>query len=512
MPESSQIGKQHPHRTPKGAYRPSPGHFVGRARRRSRRRCLFGLSCFGNTTRHGIPEQPDDLRMKPDWPPGPPDSVFGWEHMRAMRRDLIGFCADLKRDYGDMVAFRLGPVPFVLLSHPDQIHEVLVLQARCFKKPGRIRQVFGRFQGDGLFVSEGEHWARQRRLLQTAFHPSQLRTYASAIAECTAEMVDNWVRHADVDFQAEMMRLALVVVTRALFSTSSDDMADRLAEAVGAIERWSIRELTRAVCVPSWVPLLGQAETRRAINLVNSVMERMIDQRSRPAGSHDDLLDRLLAAGNSGSGVHRMTRRQIRDELVTLLFAGHDTTGVAMTWAGWLLAVHGDIQERLSAEVRDVLGTRIPDFDDLPRLRSVEMAFKEAMRLFPPVYFFSREVASPVEIGGCTMRPGTQVFLSPYLTQRDPRWFPDPTDFDPGRFTAENERFLPACAWFPFGAGPRACIGRGFALMEGTLVLATALQRCRLELMPGQGEPALEWQLSLHPRGATRIKVTRRRG
>ncbi len=290
--------------------------------------------------------------------------------------------------------FGLGPSRS-FSSHPDQIHEVLVLQARCFKKPGRIRQVFGRFQGDGLFVSEGEHWARQRRLLQTAFHPSRLRTYASAIAECTAEMVDNWVRHADVDFQAEMMRLALVVVTRALFSTSSDDMADRLAEAVGAIERWSIRELTRAVCVPSWVPLLGQAETRRAINLVNSVMERMIDQRSRPAGSHDDLLDRLLAAGNSGSGVHRMTRRQIRDELVTLLFAGHDTTGVAMTWAGWLLAVHGDIQERLSAEVRDVLGTRIPDFDDLPRLRSVEMAFKEAMRLISAGLLFLARGGEP---------------------------------------------------------------------------------------------------------------------
>jgi cytochrome P450 len=428
--------------------------------------------------------------------------------MRAMRRDLIGFCAGLKHDYGDVVRFRLGPVSFLLLSHPDQIHEALVLKARSFRKPSRVRNVFGRFQGDGLFVSDGEQWARQRRLLQSAFQPSRLRTYSATITECAATMIDRWGQHAEVDFQAEMMRLALVVVTRALFSTSSDDVADRLAEAVAAINRWSIRELTGVFCTPRWLPLLGQSEIRRAISLVNSVMERMIDQRIRSPGMHDDLLDRLLAAGEPESDVRRLTRRQIRDELVTLLFAGHDTSGVAMTWTGWLLAVRGDIQKRLSDEVRTVVGTRMPDVDDLPRLRGVEMAFKEAMRLFPPVYFFSREVASTVEIGGCTMQPGGQVFLCPYLTQRDPRWFPDPTRFDPWRFTPENEQRRPACAWFPFGAGPRACIGRGFSLMEGTLIFATLLQRCRLEPVPGQGEPAVECQLSLHPRGGTRLSVT----
>jgi cytochrome P450 len=307
-----------------------------------------------------------------------------------------------------------------------------------------------------------------------------------------------------------MMRLALVAVTRALFSTSTDDVADRLDEAVGVIQRWSIEELNRVICRPRWLPLWGQPEARRAIGFLDTVVGGMIGQRSVSAGGPDDLLHRLLKAGDTGSDVPRMSKRQIRDELVTLLFAGYETTGVAMTWAGWLLASHRDIQEWLSDEVRGILGARIPDFDDLPRLRSVEMVLKEAMRLFPPVYFVSREVAKTVEVGGYIMRPPGQVFLCPYLTQRDPRWFPDPTVFDPWRFTAEKERLLPPCAWFPFGAGPRACLGRGFALMEGTLVLTILLQRYRLEPAPGQGEPALECQLSLHPRGGTRLSVMRR--
>jgi cytochrome P450 len=207
-----------------------------------------------------------------------------------------------------------------------------------------------------------------------------------------------------------------------------------------------------------------------------------------------------------------LNERQIRDELVTLLVAGYETTGVAITWAGWLLAFHPEIQERISNEVRSILGARTPGFDDLPRLRSVEMVLKEAMRLFPPVYFFSREVAEPVEVGGCMMRPFSQVFLSPYLTHRDARWFPDPTVFDPWRFTVEKERELPSCAWFPFGAGPRACIGRGIAMMEGTLVLATLMQRYRLEPAPGQSEPAIECEFSMHPKGSLRMSVTQRPG
>jgi cytochrome P450 len=450
--------------------------------------------------------------MEPERRPDAPHFVFGWEHARAMRRDLIGFCTGLSRNYGDVASFQLGPVPSFQLTHPDHIHEVLVNKTRSFRKPDRLRQVFGRFQGSGLFVSEGERWVRQRRLLQWVFHPSRLRSYATSITDCAVDHIDRWGGYAEVDFQAEMMRLALVVFTRALFSSSIDDVAEPLAKAVSTIQRWSIRELNRVFCRPRWLPLWGEPDSRRAIGLLRDVAWRMIERRSPSMGGHDDVLDRLLAAGEAGCSHPPMNRRQIQDELITLLVAGYETTGVAMTWAGWLLARHRDIQQRLSDEIRGVLGNRIPDFVDLPQLRVVEMALKEAMRLFPPAYFFSREVTETVEVGGCIMRPSAQVFLSPYLTQRDPRWFPDPATFDPRRFAVEQEQHRPACAWFPFGAGPRACIGRGFALMEGTLVLSTVLQRYRLEPAPGQGEPELEAQISLHPKGGIRLSVKRRDG
>jgi cytochrome P450 len=429
-----------------------------------------------------------------------------------MRRDLIGFCAGLNRRYGDVVGWRLGPVAFYQLTHPDQIHDVLVLKARNFRKPERLRQVFGRFQGSGLFLSEGQDWVKQRQRLQPAFQPSRMRSLATTITQCAVDTFNRWGGHAEVDFQEEMKQVAFGVARRALFSSCSDEAAERLGAAAAVIQKWSIRELTAFFTMPRWLPLWGDQETRRAINVVRSLMWPIIAERGSAARSHDDMLDHLVATGDTESDRNRLDKRQIQDELVTLLFAGYETSGIAMTWAGLLLATHPDTQERLSEEVRGALGGRIPDLDDLPRLRGVEMAFKEAMRLFPPVYFFSREVVKTVEVAGCTMRPGAQVFLSPFLTHRDPRWFPNPTVFDPWRFSAENERNLPACAWFPFGAGPRACIGRGFALLEGTLVLAILLQRYRLEPAPGQSEPSPECQFTLHPKGGVRLCATLRDG
>ncbi len=196
--------------------------------------------------------------------------------------------------------------------------------------------------------------------------------------------------------------------------------------------------------------------------------------------------------------------------MVTLLLAGHETIAAGLTWAVWLLAGCPEVQDRVANEVQETLGGREPTFADLPRLAAVEQAFKEALRLYPPVYTFSREAAQTAMVAGCEIRPGSQVFLYPFLTQRDPRWFPDPERFEPLRFAPPSEERLPPCAWFPFGAGPRACVGRGFALMEGTLILASVLRQYRLERAAGQGEPELVWQLSLHPKVGPRIKLTYR--
>ncbi len=447
--------------------------------------------------------------MPDEYPPGPPNRPFGSNHLKAIRHDLVGFGAELQREFGDIVHFRLGSMDCYQLTHPDQIHEVLIQKSRRFKKPKRLKQVFSRFEGNGLVLSDGEFWSRQRRLMQTAFQPSVLSLHAEIVVAAATAMLRKWASRAELDFAAEMAQLALIIVAQSLFSANVDDDFSSLAAAMNSIQSWSMRELKQVVATPRWFPLLGRSE-RHAIRYLEDLIQRIVQQRRACREPRDDLLGRLLIALDSVGDGQGMTGRQLRDEMITLLLAGHETTGAALTWSGWLLATHPEIQERLSADTQKLLKDRTATFADLPHLGTVEMAFKEVMRLYPPVYFFSREVAEPVEIAGYVMRPGSQAFLFPYLTQRDPRWFPQPEVFDPWRFEPSRESQRPALAWFPFGAGPRACIGRGFAVMEGTLILTSLLRNYRLSRIAEKDEPILEWQLSLHPRGGLRLVAERR--
>lgn len=448
--------------------------------------------------------------MSHAYPPGPPNDAFGRRHLTAMRDDLIGFCGRLQRRYGDVVWFKLGPFDCYHLTHPDQVHEVLVEKAKQFRKPTRLKQVFGRFEGQGLVVSDGDLWLRQRRLVQPAFPLSQMEAYAAPIAELVGQMLGRWADHSTIDVAAEMRRLTLRVVARTLFSSSVDDVVDQLGDAVDLIQAWSMQEMNRVMPWPKWLPLLGRPRVRAALNFVDELVRRIIAERRASRTSDRDLLGQLLAAVDTAGNGRGMSDRQLRDEMVTLLLAGYETSAAALTWSAWLLACHPDVQEQLADEVRCLLGDRRVEFTDLPRLAAVERVFKESLRLYPPVYFLSREAAEPVQIAGFAIKPNSQVFLNPFLTQRDARWFPDPEKFDPQRFTSENEQHLPACAWFPFGAGPRACVGRSFAMLEGTLVLASLVQQFQLEPAPGQSEPNREWQLSLHPQEGLRLVVLRR--
>lgn len=444
------------------------------------------------------------------YPPGPPNDSFGTRHLAAMRDDLIGFCSRLQNRYGDVAWFRLGPFDCYHLTHPDQVHEVLVEKARSFRKPTRLKQVFGRFEGQGLVVSDGELWLRQRRLVQPAFVPARMESLVSPITELVSQMLSQWIDGSTIDFAAEMRRLTLRIVARTLFSTSVDDAVEPLGEAVDVIQQWSMREMNRVMPWPTWLPLFGQPRVRAALKFVDALVRRIIRERRTASARGPDLLSQLLTAADAEGNGRGMSDRQLRDEMVTLLLAGHETSAAALTWSGWLLATHIDEQERTATEVCSVLGTRPPEFSDLPRLDAVERVFKESLRLYPPVYFLSREAAEPVRVAGFHLRPKSQVFLNPYLTQRDPRWFPEPEKFDPRRFSPQCEQTRPACAWFPFGAGPRACVGRSLAMLEGMLVLAAIVQQFRLVPTAGQGEPTPEWQLSLHPQGGLRLGVQRR--
>ena len=447
--------------------------------------------------------------MNHGYPPGPLNDTFGMRHLAAMRDDLMVFCSRLQSESGDVAWFRLGPFDCFHLTHPDHVHEVLVEKSKSFRKPTRLKQVFGRFEGRGLVVSDGELWLRQRRLVQPAFLPAQMAAFVEPITELTREMLGRWIDGTTIDFAAEMRRLTLRIVTRTLFSTSVDDAVEQLGEAVDVIQHWSMREMNRVMPWPTWLPLIGQSKVRAALAFVDSLVRRIIRERRASHTRGADLLSQLLSAVDADGNGRVMSDRQLRDEMVTLLLAGHETSAAALTWSGWLLATHADEQARLAEDVRSILGERSAEFTDLPRLASVERAFKESLRLYPPVYFLSREAAEPVQIAGFKIAPKSQVFLNPYLTQRDARWFPDPERFDPQRFITSSEQARPACAWFPFGAGSRACVGRSLAMLEGTLVLSAILQQFRLTPPAGQGEPIPEWQLSLHPQGGLRLFVQR---
>ncbi len=439
-------------------------------------------------------------------PPGPPNDAFGGNHITKMRTDLIGFCSRLQRDYGDVAYFRLGPFPCYQFTHPDHIHEVLVRKAKSFHKPTRLKQVFGRFEGNGLVVSDGEHWSRNRQVVQPAFRASQLESYANVIAKCVEELLDSWHGATVVDISDEMRRLTLRIITQTLFSRTIKG-EKQVADAVDAIQKWSMNELNRVFATPKWLPLFGQPKARKAIAFIDRLVWGIIRERQASKIKVDDLLGSLLDAVDAEGDRRRMNDRQVRDELVTLLLAGHETSAAALTWTAWLLARHPEIQNRIALEVQAALGDRPPTFSDLPKLVAIEQAFKESMRLYPPVYFLSRQVLETVEIAGYRLPPTSQVYLNPYLTQRDPRWFPNPDRFDPLRFSRANQDALPAFAWFPFGAGPRACIGSNFAMIEGTLILASLLQRFRMEPAQDQGDPELEWQLSLHPKSGIKLAM-----
>ena len=435
---------------------------------------------------------------------------MGLAHMAEMRDDLMGFCTRLKQEFGDIVHFRLGALPCFQLTHPEHLHEVLVQKAASFRKQRRLKQVFGRFEGNGLVVSDGPLWERQRRIVQPAFAPSRLPEYAALMRPCVEEMLADWNQIDRVDIVTQMRHLMLRIIARTLFSADVDDVIAPLAEAVSEIQQWSMQQMHRVIATPNWLPLWGASKARRAIKLLHREVQRIIRLRQSRKTSENDLLGQLIAATDVKGQGQRMSNRQLHDELVTMLLAGHETSAAAVTWSVWLLAKHPEIQQQVATEVERALHGRAPTFADIPQLAGVEQVFKEAMRLFPPVYFLSREAVDKVEVGGYVFPPNSQVFLVPYLSHRDSRWFAEPERFDPLRFTHDSEAQLPPCCYFPFGAGPRACVGRGFAMLEGTLVLAAILQMFELQTPLGASEPVPAWQLSLHPQGKLEIAICSR--
>jgi cytochrome P450 len=415
-----------------------------------------------------------------------------------MRRDALGFMTRDLPKYGDVVRIRVGPMEAYVVSHPGDVEYVLRGNHRNFIKNKGARKVLAEVLGQGLVTSEGQLWRRQRRLTQPAFQLDQIQKYSMVMVDFTNTMLNGWHAGETRNNHSDMMRLTLEIVTQTLFTASVGDKAARVGAALDALMKyWS--GLGAMFRWWKYLPTPGASGFRRAIRELDSIILDTVAQRRAGGSRSEDLLDRFLNARDDDGC--RMTDKQLRDEMVTLLLAGHETTAVALTFCFYLLALHPQADARLAAELDEVLAGRPPTIADIPRLRFTEWVVKETMRLYPPVPSVGREALADCEIGGYHIPKGAQIAVVPWMTHRDKRWFGEDADkFRPERWDNDLAKRLPRCAYYPFVDGPRICIGMHFAMMEAVLVLATVASRYRLESAPGYALK-LNSSVTLRPQG-----------
>ena len=407
-----------------------------------------------------------------------------WGHGLELHRDQIGFVSRLAAEYGDVVPLWVMPYRVVFFNRPDLVEEVLATKQRHFVKSIVLRRL-GELLGDGILVSDGDYYRRQRRLVQPAFHRDRVDGYGRVMVDHTERMLDGWRDGEERELQAEMMRLTLGVVCDALFNADVAGEAGEVGQAFTAALR-AVQDRTSSIQIvlPGFVPLPARVRLWRATRRLDRMVYRIIREH-RTAGGSGDLVSMLLAARDEETG-RGMSDRQVRDEMMTIVLAGHETTALALTWGWYLLAQHPEVEARLHDEVTQVLGDRLPTVADMARLPYTGMVISEALRFYPPAWALVREAVADVEIGGYPLRKGAVVLISPWTMHRDPRYFERPEAFMPERWADGLAKRLPRFAYFPFGGGQRQCIGTGFAMMELTLIFATMVRRFRLRLVPGQ--------------------------
>ena len=418
--------------------------------------------------------------------PGPKGNRFYGRMVRTSRRDPLGFMTMLARDYGDVSSFHVGFERIYFVNHPDYIREVFINHYESFLKgngQGRAK----RFLGEGVLLSEGDVHRRQRRLDQQAFHRQRLAGYASEMAECAERCSARWRDGETLDLWPEMLRLTLGVVGKTLFSADVELKDDEVGQAMkAAASRYRAFKLPFAGLLER-MPLARMRHFQQGKGRLQKVVLELIEERRRSGVDGGDLLSMLLLAeDDEGADGQRMTPAQVWDEALTIFIAGYDTMATALMWTFYLLSEHPEAEARLHAELDGVLtDSRPATFKDLRRLPYTERVLSEAMRIYPPAWRLVRRAIKDFRVGEHLIPAGSLVMVCQYAMHRDPRYFPDPERFDPERFTPEAKETRPQFSYFPFGGGPRRCIGEGFALMEGVLLLATLARRWRLRLAPG---------------------------
>ena len=449
----------------------------------------------------GAPEHPSTV------PPGPRARWFG-EHVLALKRNRLEFLQRMAR-YGDVSYVRIGPQPVFLFRHPGAIKDVLVTQHRNFIK-GRGLQRAKRLLGEGLLTSEGAFHLRQRRLAQPAFHRQRIAGYADVMAAYAERAAARWHDGQETDIAEEMMRLTLAIAGKTLFDADVEDEAEEIGEALtAALEMFSLALLPGAELMDR-LPLPHTRRFNRARARLDDVVYRMIDERRASGEDRGDLLSMLMLARDIEGDGSAMTDEQLRDEAMTILLAGHETTANALAWTWDLLGRHPQAEARLQAEA-DASGSRTLGMDDVTRLPYTRMVLAESMRLYPPAWVVGYRAVDDCTVAGWHVPARSLCVMSQFIVHRDARWFPDPERFDPDRWSADRQAERPRFAYFPFGGGPRQCIGEQFAWTEGVLLLATIARKWRVRpLRPAMAEPYPVF--TLRPKDGVPVRLERRPG
>ncbi len=422
-------------------------------------------------------------------------------------RDQLGFCMRALHDYGDVVKFRIAGDDWYMLSNPADIYSVCVTDAHKFHKPEVNKKIFEKFTGNGLVASDGDFWKRQSKLVRPGFHRQRIEAYGEIMVQYTQAMVDSWRADTQVNFSDEMVDLTLKIFAKTLFDAEIEGAARRCGAAMHDINEVLVDHITLPLPVPRWWPSKKNRRKVKALDEVDAIVRGVIEERRREGKDHGDLLSMLLLS-ETESG-ERMNDTELRDEAMTLFFAGHETTAHAMAWLWYLLGNHPDDVAVLQAELADNVGDRPLTVADLEALPYLEQCVKEGMRVLPSVWVFMRQAIEDVQYGGYPIPTGSTIFISPYVVHHDARIYPQPYDFRPHRFEKEAERKLPRGAYFPFSMGPRVCLGKAFAMMEARLVIGTILQRA-LPRNPRGFEPTLYPRLSLSAKDGLPYEVALR--
>jgi cytochrome P450 len=438
-------------------------------------------------------------------PPGPKGvPLFGTSQRFA--RDPFAFLRSCADAYGDVVRFDLGPNETYLLTNPADIERVLVSEANQYTKP-QLDDAMDDLLGDGLLLSDGDQWRKQRDLANPAFRMQRLGGFDETMTDYTDEMLDGWRDGETFDVQSEMARLTLRIIVDVMLGVELDD--ERTTTIQECLEPLGARfePDPRRFLIPNWVPTRENREFYDAVETLEGIVDDIVAERrgteDNPAGEGEppmDLLSILLRAQGRGE----QTKQELRDEMITMLLAGHDTTALTLTYTWYLLSQNPEVEAKLHAELDEVLGGRTPTTDDLRDLQYTEQVMLEAMRIYPPVYMLFREPKTDVKLGGYRIPEGSMLLLSQWVTHRSPRFYENPEAFDPSRWDPERRSERPRFSYFPFGGGQRHCIGKQLSLMEGKLILGTVAQQFSLAYARDD-ELDLRGSLTMHPKEAVEM-------